>query len=215
MRNPLLAAAGVFAVIALASGPVAAQTAFLHEIPTVTVQNNHQHHMLRVYLQEKDHPTDITLGFIPPMQVLSLGMPGWAVENKSQVGLVVQTNGGTPLEGEAVMPELDSHYSMMIGHTGRVIKNESKMWTTAPFDATATTVTVRNESKHPRTAFMQSGFIDQKLGEVPAYSEVTFTVPDGFVGQSGRVSLVNDYGSAVESSMLDLEQGRHFGVRLK
>ena len=179
---------GALAVALCAAGPVAAQSTYMTSTtPTVTVQNNH-HYPLTVYVQPTDNPVDTKLGTVAAMDVAAFAIPEAAVQDKTRVVVGLQAEGGVPMEGDAMLDDMEQqHFAVTAGHTGRVIKNESKMWTTAPFDMSATTLTVRNDSDHSTKVFVQRDSFDQRLGEVPANSEMTFDVPDGYVGERGRV----------------------------
>jgi hypothetical protein len=208
---------GALAVAICAAGPVAAQSTYMmSETPTVTVQNNH-HYPLTVYVQPTDNPVDTKLGTVAPMDVAAFALPEGAVQDKTRVVVGLQPEGGVPLEGDAILDDTEQqHFAVTAGHTGRVVKNESKMWTTAPdIDLMATTLTVRNETDHPTKVFVTRDAFDHRLGMVPANSEMTFAIPDGYVGESGHVELVNDEGQTMGSSMVSFEQGRHIGVRTR
>jgi hypothetical protein len=206
---------GALAVALCAAGPVAAQSTYMtSETPTVTVQNNHDY-PLTVYVQPTDNPVDTKLGTVAGMEMASFALPEGSVQDKTRVVVGVMPEGGVPMEGDALLDE-ENHFALTVGHTGRVAKNESLMWTTAPgIDMSATTLTVRNETDHATRVFVTRGSADHRLGEVPAFSEMTFDVPEGYVGDSGQVELVSDEGVTLGSSMVHFEQGRHLGVRTR
>jgi hypothetical protein len=207
---------GALAVAMCAAGPVAAQSTYMmNETPTVTVQNNHNY-PLQVYVQEPGNPVDVKLGTVEGMQAATLAIPSSFVRDEDRIVVGLLLDGGVPMEGDALMDD-ENHFGLMYGHTGRRVKNESLMWTNAPdIDLSATTLTVRNDGEHPTRVFVGHGSgLDHRLGEVPAFSEMTFAIPDGMVDTRGMVELVTDEGTVRGSSMISFERGRHLGVRTR
>lgn len=183
-------------------------------VSTIEVQNN-RNVPVTVFLERGDF--DVRIGTVGPLQTADLPIEAWMIGDGG-VQLFVHPEGEMDLESQIFDVRHGDRLALLVPRSdnGFVPQEPRERMTTelAPDDATATTITVRNERPAPVVIYIDHGDFDTRVGTVPARTTATLKVPDWVVleGEDLAVSVHQEGGTDLASQNLRIRLHEHMGL---
>lgn len=216
----------VLAILALALAPLprAARAQPPQKLPpvvttdtvhAVTVQN-HRKVPVTVYMEYGQF--DRRLGTVEPFGLTTLRLPGWAVQGRQRVRLLVHPEGEAgDLASATFQLAPPARLALVVPPRGGFpVSPDTMLEVLPPEDLVETTITVDNPRAVAVTVLAEHGPFAARLGVVPARSRATLRFPRRVVNQAGSVTLIihPEGGRDLASQSFRVQREAHLGLRV-